>query len=85
MRWKRQAILASVALVTFFAAPIANSVDWRYEPLHAREQLCRQMAKTMQVAMPLSSNPAALEARLWEPNRRHCGEWRSYLRSGVSG
>jgi hypothetical protein len=80
MRWKRRTILALAASVAFSSVPLPNFVIfWPYESPHARKQLCRQMAKTMQIAMPLSTSPVALEMRLWEPRKQLCGEWRSYV------
>jgi hypothetical protein len=40
---------------------------------------CRVQARTMQIATSASADVASLEARIWEPIRKRCGEWRLLL------
>jgi hypothetical protein len=80
MRWKRRLILALVAVIAFSAVPLPNFVVWwPYEPPEAITILCRQTAKVLQIATSAGDNVASLEARLWEPKRKRCGEWRPYV------
>jgi hypothetical protein len=79
-RWKRRLILLLVALITFSSVPLPDFVIWHSETLSpaAREGYCRVLARTVQIAVSAGANPATVEARLWEPRRQLCGEWRSY-------
>jgi hypothetical protein len=79
MRWKRRLILVLVALITFSSVPLPNIVIWRPDSPSAREGHCRVLAKIVQIALSASTNPAPFEARVWEPARQRCGEWRSYV------
>jgi hypothetical protein len=85
IRWKRRLILV-LALITLSSVPLPNvslpSFVVRYflsrSALEAAlQESCRMYARMMQnMASAPGTDVASLETRVWEPIRKHCGEWR---------